>query len=263
MWGRCRGKVHVSASSGLTSGSVGKVRPPKTSERVARELVNHIVDNDLAEGTKLPNEKQLVEVFDIGRTTLREALRLLETRGVITIRSGPGGGPVVRRPRPDDLRESLTLMLQFTGSSLTDVLDARLALEPMMAGLAAQRIDAEQVAELRRSVERMRENSGNQAQFLQENQVFHSLVAEAAGSSVLWVFNETLKSIADGGVMGVEYSPPRRAAVAAAHEKIVDALASGDAHSAEEAMRQHMREAGEYWRRKYPELTSRGVRWLH
>ncbi|WP_214109374.1 FadR/GntR family transcriptional regulator [Acrocarpospora catenulata] len=53
---------------------------------MARELVNHIVENDLVEGTKLPNEKQLVEVFEVGRTTLREALRLLETRGVISIR---------------------------------------------------------------------------------------------------------------------------------------------------------------------------------
>ncbi len=63
--------------SGLTPGSMRTTRAPKTSERVARELVNHIVENDLAEGTKLPNEKQLVEVFDVGRTTLREALRLL------------------------------------------------------------------------------------------------------------------------------------------------------------------------------------------
>jgi len=66
--------------SGLTPGSMRTTRTPKTSERVARELVNHIVENKLVEGTKLPNEKQLVDVFDVGRTTLREALRLLETR---------------------------------------------------------------------------------------------------------------------------------------------------------------------------------------
>jgi len=170
---------------------------------------------------------------------------------------------VVRRPRPDDLRESLTLLLQFAGSSLTDVLDARLALEPMMAGLAARRVNAEQVAELRRSIERMRENAADQALFLEENRKFHSLVAEAAGSSVLWVFTETLKSIADGGGLGVEYTPRRREAVAAAHEKIVDALAAGDSQAAEDAMRGHLDEAGDYWRRKYSELTSRGVRWLH
>src|SRR4051794_35691803 len=92
----------------LTAASVRRPRSPKTSERVARELVDHIVDNDLQEGTMLPNEKQLVEIFEVGRTTVREALRLLETRGAITIRPGPRGGPVVRRPRPDDLREGLS-----------------------------------------------------------------------------------------------------------------------------------------------------------
>ena len=86
-------------ASGLTAGSLRQPRSPKTSERVARDLVTHIIDNNLAEGTKLPNEKQLAEVFQVGRTTLREALRLLETHGVIIIRPGPGGGPVVRRPQ--------------------------------------------------------------------------------------------------------------------------------------------------------------------
>jgi DNA-binding FadR family transcriptional regulator len=238
-------------------------RAPKTSERVARELVNHIVENDLVEGTKLPNEKQLVEVFDVGRTTLREALRLLETRGVITIRPGPGGGPVVRRPKPDDLREGLTLILQFTGASLKDVFEARSTLEPMIARLAAARLTDAQIDELAASVQEMRDHNDDHEVFLEENRKFHTIIAEATGSSVLWVFNETLKSIADGAVVGVEYTPRRRLAVAAAHEKIVEALRSRDAIAAEEAMRDHVGEAGDFWRRKYPELSARDVRWVH
>ena len=250
-------------TSGLTPGSIKSVRSPKTSERVARELVNHIVENDLAEGTKLPNERQLVDVFEVGRTTLREALRLLETRGVITIRPGPGGGPVVRRPRPDDLRESLTLILQFSGASLTDVIEARAALEPMMAKLAAERVTEEQLGRLRGTVDRMRGALDDHEVFSEENQLFHSTIAEATGSTVLWVFNETLKSIADGGIVGVEYTARRRQAVAEAHEKVIEALASGDPGAAENAMHDHLGEAGDYWRRKYPGLSSRNVRWVH
>jgi DNA-binding FadR family transcriptional regulator len=247
----------------LTANSVRRTRAPKTSERVARELADHIVDNDLQEGTMLPNEKQLVDIFEVGRTTLREALRLLETRGAITIRPGPRGGPVVRRPRPDDLREGLSLILQFTGASLNDVFEARTALEPMIAHLAATRMTQEQLAELDATVTRMRENPDDHETFLMENQRFHGLVAEATGSVILQVFNETLKSIADGAVVGVKYSARRRAAVAAAHERVVEALRNRDADAAEEAMRAHVGEAGEYWWRKYPELVSRGVRWAH
>ena len=252
----------TTGAGGLFPGGAWTTRAPKTSERVARELVNHIIGHDLAEGAKLPNEKQLVEVFDVGRTTLREALRLLETRGVITIRSGPGGGPVVRRPRPDDLREGLTLILQFAGASLTDVLEARASLEPRIASLAATRLTSNRIEELARSVETMRDSCEDHDVFLDENRRFHTTIAEASGSSGLWVFNETLKSIADGAVVGVEYTPRRRLAVAEAHHKIVEALRSRDPRSAEAAMRAHVEEAGAFWGRHYPELSARGVRWV-
>lgn len=233
----------------------------KTSERVARQLVAYIVDNNLPEGTKLPNESQLVELMGIGRTTLREALRLLETRGVLTIRSGPGGGPVVRRPRPDDLSESLTLILQFGACSLSDVFHAREALDPMMARFAAEHLTEEDLDELARTIQSMRDNVDDHDVFLAENKAFHSTIARAAGS-VLHVFNEAVKYIADGAVAGVHYTARRRLAVASAHEKVLLALRSRDADSAEEAMRAHMDEAGDYWTRKYPQLVNQPVRWV-
>ena len=248
--------------SNLSMASIRPPRSPKASERVARALVNHIVDNDLREGTRLPNEKNLVEVFGVGRTTLREALRLLETRGVITIRPGPGGGPVVRGPRANDLAESLTLILQFSGASLTDVLEARTALEPMMAGLAAERLTDVQLNELSSSVTRMRDQSGDHEVFLAENRFFHAKIAEGTGSRVLVVFADTLKSIADGSVLGVEYTNNRRLAVATAHEHVVEALRSRDREAAQAAMLSHVGEAGGYWRRKYPDLVFRPVRWV-
>lgn len=237
-------------------------RSPKISERIARRLVNYIIDNDLPPGTRLPNERELVESFGVGRTTLREALRLLETRGAITIKSGPRGGPVVRRPKPEDLGESLTLILQFSGASLNDILEAREALEPMMARLAAARITDEQLDGVYETIELMQENLGNHDLFLRENARFHAAVAEATGSVVLRTFNDTLKAIADGAAMGVSYTERRHAAVAKAHRAIADALKSHDGDAAEEAMLQHVGEAGSYWRKHYPSLVSGGVRWI-
>jgi DNA-binding FadR family transcriptional regulator len=237
-------------------------RSPKTSEIIARELANQIIDDDLPAGARLPTERDMVEHYGVGRTTLREALRLLETRGVITIRSGPRGGPVVRRPRPNDLSESLTLILQFEEATLGDVLEARRTLEPSLSRLACSRIDKALLSEIVEANQAILDNLDDHDVFLSENQRFHSLIAGAAGNVVLQVFNETLKSIADGATVGVEYTPARRKAVAEAHLRIIEALEAGDPAAAEEAMHAHLDEAGAYWRRRYGNLVTRPVRWV-
>lgn len=238
-------------------------RNRKTSELIARDLVNYIVAKKLPPGSMLPTEKEMVESFGVGRTTLREALRLLETRGVITIRSGPRGGPVVRRPDPADLSEALTLILQFEGASLADVVDARQAIEPMVARLAASRITDDQLDELQRTVDAIISEPGRHDVFQIENQRFHSLIASASGSAVLHVFNEAVKTIADGVIVGVDYTPNRRKAVALAHQRIIDALRKRDATGAEKMMQLHIDEAAGYWNRHFSDLVSQPVQWVH
>jgi DNA-binding FadR family transcriptional regulator len=204
----------------------------------------------------------MLDEFGVGRTTLREALRLLETRGVLTIRAGPRGGPVVRRPAASDLGGALTLILGFEQARLADVYEARNALEPMLAELAAPRITAADLSELEGSIARMVENLDNHGVFVSENRRFHSVIAGAAGSAVLHVFIETLQSVADGTIVGVEYGRRRREAVADAHRKILECLAAADAQGAGEAMRRHIGEAARYWQAKYPQIYARPVRWL-
>lgn len=250
------------ASSRSGFGKPERRRTPKASEVIARDLAAHIVDAGLEEGAMLPTEREMVETLGVGRTTLREALRLLETRGVLTIRPGPRGGPAVRHPRPADLGAALELILQFEQASLADVMEAREALRPMVARLAAERIDDEKVAALRESVARMIEHEDDEEFFFEENARFHTLVAEASGSVVLRVFSESLKSVADGAFAGIHYNVKRRRAVARAHARIVDALAAHDTDAAADAMHRHLVAARRYWETEYPHLTSRPVRWL-
>lgn len=234
----------------------------KTSERIARDIANYIVDADLPEGARLPREKEMLEMLGVGRMTLREGLRLLETQGVIDIRSGSQGGPVVRRPQPEDLAGTLSLLLQSHRASLADVMLARQALEPTVARLAAEHITDEQLDQLGETVELMRRHTDSQDIFLRENERFHQLVAEAAGSVILRVFSDTLKSIASGDQFGIEYRPDHRQAVAKAHERILAALRKRRPRDAEKAMGDHLQEAAAYWQRRYPELWSRPVRWV-
>src|SRR5690606_30541465 len=77
---------------------VFRQRTPKASERLARQLATLIVEGELEEGARLPHESEMLAQLQVGRATLREALRLLEVWGLVVIRTGPGGGPTVRRP---------------------------------------------------------------------------------------------------------------------------------------------------------------------
>ena len=87
-------------------------------------------------------------------------------------------------------------------------------------------------------------------------------MAEASGSVILRVFSDTLKNIASGEDFGIEYRPDHRKAVAQAHEKIVVALRKRRPRDAEKAMREHLEEAARYWKRRYPDLVARPVRWV-
>lgn len=237
-------------------------RHVKASEVLAHELAAHIVDAKLAPGTSLPTERLMLEQLGVGRTTLREALRLLETRGVLTIRSGPGGGPVVRRPQLKDLGESISLMLQFAGASLVDVIEARVWLESAIARAAADRITAQQVSELRAINRDMAERGlEDELRFALRNEDFHRLIAQASDNLVLSIFLAALQSIADGRAAGVHYDRAFRAASVDDHELLITALADGDGERADAAARRHVTVATLHWKREHADVATRPVRW--
>lgn len=242
--------------------ALGDKRSPKRSDLVAQELANQIIGANLAPGTQLQPEHEMLEELGVGRTTLREALRLLETRGVLTIKSGPGGGPIVRRPEPSDLSESLTLILQFNGSKLIDVVDARRWLEMGICELAASKATPELIAELKEINQAIRDSSDDPKAIVEQNARFHSCISEAAGNYLLHVFLETIISIADGRAIGVEYGKKQALGIADAHDEIIEALEEGNPEAAGEAMSQHLLDAQKFWKRRYGQIIQQPVEWL-
>lgn len=236
-------------------------RVPKTSELIARQLADYIVTNRLQENVRLPPESEMMENLGVARGTLREALRLLEIRGVITMKSGPRGGPIVRRPRPADLQEALSLHLQLNDASLSDVLDGRRGIEPLITRLCARRITPEQLDTLDENIAAMRRDADNGKEFHRLTVEFHGVIAVASGSIVLQLFNDSLKAIADGVEAGVQYSKTQVNAVSTAHERILESLRAADEEGAEREMLAHLEEGGRYWRRHYPDLVTRPVQW--
>src|SRR5437764_12461634 len=128
--------VATSGASGAVSGDA-QARLPKTGEMIAERLRRRIARGELAIGERLPPEDELTATFGIARTTLREALRILESQGLLEIRRGRTGGPVVTMPRIDSLAEGLAVTLQLQGTTAGDLDVARQLIEPRLAGRLA------------------------------------------------------------------------------------------------------------------------------
>ncbi|UDY36681.1 FadR/GntR family transcriptional regulator [Dermatobacter hominis] len=125
----------------------------KTHAVVADELRDRILNGELVEGEHLPVEEELTAQFGVARTTLREALRVLESQGLITIRRGRGGGPIVTHPDLAPISMALAASLQLQGTSVSDLDDARRLIEPQIAGQLARRHRPEDLTALQEAID--------------------------------------------------------------------------------------------------------------
>jgi GntR family transcriptional regulator, transcriptional repressor for pyruvate dehydrogenase complex len=248
------------ASRALSPGSLDR-RPKKTALLSAQRIVENITDRRLSDGDTLPPEREMIAQYGISRGSLREALRFLELQGVITMRSGPSGGPVVTRPGPEHLASMLGLLLELSGAKFRAILEARELLEPALAARAARGADRTLVALLNQSVKDMKARMDDETAFFEENSRFHSLIARGSGNALFGYLIESLKWITDGTVLGVGYSRRHRVAIVNAHQTIVEAIEAHDPDAAQQAMEQHMAEAVGYLDRRYPELLDHRLRW--
>src|SRR3954469_4467399 len=121
----------------------GVMRQLKTSESVARDIVHDIVEQELETGDSLPSEAAMLEQYGVSRESLREALRLLEVQGLISIRRGPGGGPVVGTIAPANLGRVSTLFFYMAGATYRELFEAWIIGEGVLADMAARNPNTE------------------------------------------------------------------------------------------------------------------------
>ncbi len=236
-------------------------RPQKTAMLVAQRIASSINQRGNVIGDRLPPERVMLEEYNIGRGTLREALRFLEVQGIITLKPGPGGGPVVQKPDSSSLETTLTLLLQFENAPFRTIAESRAGLEPMMARLAATRMKPELKDMLTESVAVMRADINDQNVFLEQNKRFHDLIAQGSGNAMFGCLVDALLGILDGSAIGIDYPINRRLAVVEAHQAIHDAIITSDAHEAAQTMSRHIDEYLEYAERKFPEVLEAPIVW--
>jgi len=208
-------------------------RTEKISDIVALEIVHDM--RGLVAGAKLPPEAVMLSRYQVGRASLRESLRLLEAQGLIVLRTGPGGGPVVAPVDSRYFARMSSLYFHLVGATYRDLVGARQVMEPVVARLAAARQDGADREKLQQFVASVEANRSSVPRELRD---FHALLSGMSGNPVLDLMGRSLQDLPPGGVEGL-LCPPETL-VQHTHAAIATAIMNGDEESAEGLMHDHM-----------------------
>lgn len=234
-----------------------KVRIKKAAEVVAGQIRNAIVRGELKIGDSLPAEVQLITKFAVSRPTIREAIRILESENLISVSRGARGGALVRGPASEQSARALGFTLQSRNATLRDVYEARAALEPAAARLAAQSSsNTKSGLVLRQQIERERDLLTDRPKLASAMAEFHRLLVQESGNKTLLLIAEALHSLVEKHnslVYGDNQSEDpeflkRRAQVGLRSQtRLVELIESGDGPAAEDHWRRHMVKTAEFW----------------
>ncbi|EIV92311.1 FadR/GntR family transcriptional regulator [Frankia sp. QA3] len=218
-------------------------RNARTSEVVAASIRSQVARGELKAGDRFPPEDQLMEIFGIARTTLREALRILEAEGLVTVVRGRHGGPRVTTPTVEHLTRLFALLLQIEGVAMTDVYAALAVIEPQMAGRLARNRDPRMLAELKTVIETAAAAAGEEgATFSGAAAAVHEKIFEHAGNASLAIFARLLRELVTQHSRRSGQAADRtgRRRALRSYRKLYKLVEAGDADGAEAHWRSQM-----------------------
>jgi GntR family transcriptional regulator, transcriptional repressor for pyruvate dehydrogenase complex len=220
---------------------------PHASSRASTDMVEQITEAFFAgmhPGDWIGTETDLAEAFGVSRITARDATRVLEARGLVEVKVGARGGLRVAKPDPDRVIAALGVQLHLLGVTDRELLEARLAMEPAAAALAASEATDDEIEELKVLVKQSRtfgSRSASFREFVTSSTQFHSLIAMAShnralSASIVAMHNDVV------AVWMTRSKRDKINRVVKMHEDILDAVIQGDGRQARALMAEHLGE---------------------
>jgi GntR family transcriptional regulator, transcriptional repressor for pyruvate dehydrogenase complex len=216
-------------------------------QQIADELRRLILSGELSEGDSLGHEPELVERFGVSRPSLREALRILEAEGLITVVRGVLGGVVVHEPHERMAARTAALVLQARNVGLADVHEARMLIEPgAVRVVAASRFRRAAADELQALIDEQLRSIAEPEAFAPANARFHDRLVALAGNQTLTIVARILNEIVERAVLSITKSRGPHGSVATrrralrTQEEVVSLIRAGKAPEAEAQWRAHM-----------------------
>lgn len=232
-----------------------QIRVPKTSEIVASRIRNAIVRGKLRPGDTLPLEAQLISDFEVSRATVREAIRILEFEGLITLSRGMRGGARVNEVSADVLARITGTLLQARGATIGEVYQVRMLIEPPAARLGAQNRPEQAGQALRQQLAveyAVVDDYGKLSGAIAD---FHRVLLEQCGNVTIGIVGQALHGVVQTHLRLAQHLKPaeqtrylklaRRGLQG--HEKLIALIETGDGPGAEAYWLGMMEATRDYW----------------
>jgi GntR family transcriptional repressor for pyruvate dehydrogenase complex len=221
------------------------VQTVRAYQRIVEQIEEALVRGDLTPGQRLPSERELVTQFAVSRSTVREALRVLESSGVVRSRPGDPNGPEILPFSAGPLRKQMTRLARVDELSLSELIAFRMIMDGAAIQLASRLRTAEQLAEMEQTLVAMRAAIDVDFDaFSEADLAFHEAIARVSRNSLIQTCNEVVRGV----VLGLISDKIANAANSRAlmleslqhHAEVVEAIRAGDGHAAARIARQNL-----------------------
>ena len=217
---------------------VAPIKSTRIYEEIVRQVKQMIAEGRLKSGDRLPPERDLAEKFVVSRSSVREALRALESLGLVEIRAGEG--TFVREVSVESLIEPLALMMVSQREAIAELFEARRLLEPGIAALAASRATLEEVAEMERILEEQAKEIAEGRTGLVQDAAFHGAIGAAAHNRAITRLAHAIMDLLTQSREESLNTPGRPQRSHQDHRRILEAIRARDEHAARQAMLDHL-----------------------
>ena len=214
----------------------------RLSDQVFQELKRMIADKGLTPGDKFYSENELTKALDVSRSSIREAIRLLEVSGIVTVRHGKG--IYIADPNKEK-NQGFSDWLKENQNSLAEHFEIRMIIDPKAAGYAAAKADTADIQKLEAICAEFKELSaaGDTAEMIKIDEQFHLQLAKSTKNRTLYMIMKTMTQSLPEGWISSLHVPGRIAKTVVEHCGIVEAIRSRDTALAELRMEMHLRNA--------------------
>ena len=236
----------------------------KKGDLIAEQIKQWIVDHELAPGDRLPTESVLAETFEVGKSSVREALKSLEVQGLVTTSTGPGGGPIVAEVSRERMLGLLQNYFFFQRLSAEQIYELRRALEPQLAAHVAEVADKPTIEALEGTVDACRSEAKTPRDWrvqMQHHIRFHEILANSAGKSnpLLCMYCLSINNMT-ANVVEMRVNSAHRDLIRSNlrwHELILKHIKRNDPPAAKQAMFDHIRDIESYFPSVKPVVRQR------